>query len=687
MSSTFCDSRWVSAVVSKQGPLSQIFRSTEAKSVSARTPVCIHDYAGVGGAVGGAPERQLKVRSPVGAPSSVGSQFGAQCTHALFAPQTSLSCLGVTEARLSSRSFALRKKKKLLTKLKDLIDLLVFVDSGAPGAFARMRSVFCLGAFLAVVMFPPASGTKKVIGLYGDTIKVPCNDGDNRPEDLMFTKWKHSKENGTAGDILVKQVQKEKAKIIATDSYKDRTSIDSDSSLIITGAILDDQRFFTCMVVSSNNVNEYPVEVEVHKRPSAPEFRNKASRLDDGKLTPLGECVAASANPPAEIIWVKNNKTLEADNKLIIISASITKDPATGLSTTTSKLQYTAGKQDATSKFACVVKHVTGPDQMSAPETFSIHYPTEKVNLQVLPLGSIKEGDNVILKCQADGNPPPTSFNFHIKGKKVLVTDSDVYTLSGINRADFGEYKCSLIDNENMQSSVNITVTYLDLNVIPSGNILKKVGESLEVKIDKNSSSEPSVIWSKDNGKLDKLPDFSSLTYNHAGFYVCEASVAGIKRNASFKLVVEGMPVIKSLKKERSTDGKAKVLICVAEGAPEPEVTWSVNGTHSQSQYSNGVVTYKLTVMPSANLTVTCRVSNSLGTASKDIEVLSYDDDDKAKVIVGVVVALIVAAALVGIIYWLYMKNRQGSWKTNEKETGTSEESKKLEENNHRQEP
>lgn len=41
--------------------------------------------------------------------------------------------------------------------------------------------------------------------------------------------------------------------------------------------------------------------------------------------------------------------------------------------------------------------------------------PTEKVNLQVLSPGSIKEGDNVTLKCQADGNPPPTSFNFHIK--------------------------------------------------------------------------------------------------------------------------------------------------------------------------------------------------------------------------------------------------------------------------------
>lgn len=63
---------------------------------------------------------------------------------------------------------------------------------------------------------------------------------------------------------MVKQEQKTEPKITATDSYKDRASIGPDSSLLITHAVLDDQRVFTCMVVSMNNLNEYPVEVEVH---------------------------------------------------------------------------------------------------------------------------------------------------------------------------------------------------------------------------------------------------------------------------------------------------------------------------------------------------------------------------------------------------------------------------------------
>lgn len=41
--------------------------------------------------------------------------------------------------------------------------------------------------------------------------------------------------------------------------------------------------------------------------------------------------------------------------------------------------------------------------------------PPEKVSLQIMSEGPIVEGENVTLKCQADGNPAPTSFYFHFK--------------------------------------------------------------------------------------------------------------------------------------------------------------------------------------------------------------------------------------------------------------------------------
>lgn len=45
------------------------------------------------------------------------------------------------------------------------------------------------------------------------------------------------------------------------------------------------------------------------------------------------------------------------------------------------------------------------------------------------------------------------------------------------------------------------------------------------------------------NGKTVKEPEFSKLTYADAGIYMCEVSMTGLRKNQSFKLVVEGMCV------------------------------------------------------------------------------------------------------------------------------------------------
>ncbi|XP_057176270.1 CD166 antigen homolog A isoform X1 [Triplophysa rosa] len=561
-----------------------------------------------------------------------------------------------------------------------------------------MQSVIYLfGALIAALMFSPGSCKQTVTALYGETIEVPCNEGNNKPEGLIFTKWKYIKDDDSAGDLLVKHPQKDEATVSATDGYKNRVSIAENSSLLIAQGSLADQRVFTCMVVSLTNLEEYSVEVKVYKIPSAPVIKNKAKELENGKLTTLGECVAESGNPAADLIWMKNNQPLMDDGKTIIIKSTVTKDPATHLSSTSSSLQYTASKEDMASQFTCMAKHVLGPDQVSSAEIFPIHYPTEKVSLQVLSPSPIREGDNITLKCQADGNPPPTSFNFNIKGQRVTVTNKDIYTITGVTRADSGVYKCSLLNKDEMESTQIVTVSFLDVSLSPKGNVVKKVGESLVVSLEKNSSAEAKVTWTKDKRTLDKLPSFSNLTYSEAGLYECDVSIEGIRRTFFFKLTVEGTPKIRSLTKHRSTDGKHKVLTCEAEGSPQPDVLWSVNGTNDQMSYVQGKATYKLTVVPSKNLTVTCEVTNKLGSDKKDISVFSLFEEEKAspdkseggaeqaKVIVGVVVGLIIAAALVGLIYWLYIKkSRQGSWKTGEKEAGTSEESKKLEENNHK---
>lgn len=72
------------------------------------------------------------------------------------------------------------------------------------------------------------------------------------------------KDDGTNGDLLVKQALKDQASVSATDGYKSRVSIAANSSLLIAQGSLADQRVFTCMVVSLTNLEEFPVEVKVY---------------------------------------------------------------------------------------------------------------------------------------------------------------------------------------------------------------------------------------------------------------------------------------------------------------------------------------------------------------------------------------------------------------------------------------
>lgn len=558
----------------------------------------------------------------------------------------------------------------------------------------HLLSTGCLCAILFMALLHQVSSLDTVIGLYGEALEIPCNKGSTKAEDVLITKWKYDKGDGLSGDLLVKRIN-QNVSVSAGDEYKNRVSLASNSSLLLSAAKLSDQRTFTCMVVAEEDITEYPVNVVIYKMPSGLEISDKAAELEIGKLTKLGKCVAKDANPAVNITWLKNSKPLLADGQGINIEDMVQVDSVTGLSTTISVLMYSAQKEDTAAQFSCSTEHSLGQKFSSSSESFTITYSTENIMLQVIAPETLVEGDNVTLKCEADGNPAPTSFHFHLKGEKTVRVENDnTYTITNVSRGTSGEYKCSLIDNPTMEAAKDITVNYLDINLSPSGSVEKNTGEALAINLNVDASGEYKVSWTKDNVKLDKEPKFTKLIYTDAGFYEYKVMMGALSEKASFELVVQGAPVIKQLVKQRSDDRQHEVLTCEAEGSPKPAVSWSVNGTTSEEvSFANGKITHRITVVPTANLTVSCTVSNDYGVDTRFINVSSLfeevrmdkrgqsEDGDQTKLVVGVVVGILVAALVIGLAYWVYMrKSKQGSWKTGEKESGSSEEEKKLEE-------
>lgn len=136
---------------------------------------------------------------------------------------------------------------------------------------------------------------------------------------------------------------------------------------------------------------------------------------------------------------------------------------------------------------------------------FSSADSTENVVLQVNAVDSLVEGDNLTLKCVADGNPAPTSFNFHLKvlaaqkcqgtfrislslhaqgslnwsffplspqGEVVKVENANTYTITNVTRETSGEYKCSLVDNPTMEASEEVVVKCKSAEMIVDTDVI-----------------------------------------------------------------------------------------------------------------------------------------------------------------------------------------------------------------------
>ncbi|XP_078265125.1 CD166 antigen homolog A [Rhinoraja longicauda] len=573
------------------------------------------------------------------------------------------------------------------------------MGASRPGILQRLL-ILILGMGMQV----QASTT--VTAMVGDNVTLTCDS--KKDGDIYMVLWK----------VEVTENQKERLIALSpknneiTDSkisrYNGRLILNTDFSLNILNVGIQDAKKFFCSTVVDTDIHESAVFINVYNRPSDPEIIQLPPFLVAGKLQKVGMCVVKDSYPSAEISWQFNFQDMDINKPDVVIINDSTKNNK-GFFDIKSILEYMPKRGEGEMHFSCQGTYFEGLDRsvtnVSSPAVMFVHYNTSKISLQVTPAPDVLEGSNVTLSCSGDGYPLPEIFTFTKNGEEKAVGVAH-YELINVTQEDTGEYACSQLDNPDLKDPVNITVHYLALTMIPSENVSKMVGENITLECFVESSGTTEVTLMKN--KVNRNPFVvKSLQYTHSGNYTCQAKLKGvneIKREKSIIVRVEGKPRITKLTKK--VVNNSKVISCIVEGFPKPVVKWSVNGTFPKEESIKGKKSqwcHKITVRPSENITVTCTAINNHGVDQYSVnltamrfkepmdETLEQDpldpkdnnskssNSNQAKVIVGVITGLLIAAVIAGLIYWLYKKKSKTS------ESGTPDEIKKINkgENNH----
>ncbi|KAM5245712.1 cell surface glycoprotein MUC18 [Ctenodactylus gundi] len=500
--------------------------------------------------------------------------------------------------------------------------------------------------------------------------------------------------------------------------YQHRLSLQGPGAIVALSQVTPhDERVFLCQGRRPRS-QEHRIQLRVFKAPEEPtiQVNSKGISVNSQEPEEVATCVGRNGFPVPQVVWYKNRRALkEEKNRIHIQSSQIVE--SSGLYTLKSILKAQLVKEDRDAQFYCELSYrlPSGNHMKESKEvTVPVFYPAEKLWLEMEPVGMVKEGDRVEIRCLADGNPPP-AFTISKKNPgtgemdEQETTESGVLVLEPAKKQHSGVYQCQGLDLEDMTSlssdTQELLVNYVsDVRVSPAAPEGEE-GRSLVLTCEADSNQVLEFQWlrEKTGQVLNKGPalQLDDLKREAGGGYRCVASVPsipGLNRTQLVSVAIFGPPWM-ALKEQKvwAKDNAMLNLSCEASGHPRPSISWNVNGTVSERDQDPQRVLSTLNVLVTPELLETgaeCTASNPLGRNTTTIllklvslTTLTPDSskttgpsastvspharanststekklpeaESKGVVIVAVIVCILVLAVLGAVLYFFYKKGK-----------------------------
>ncbi|XP_077013357.1 hemicentin-1 isoform X4 [Tamandua tetradactyla] len=256
---------------------------------------------------------------------------------------------------------------------------------------------------------------------------------------------------------------------------------------------------------------------------------------------------------------------------------------------------------------------------------------------------------SLTLECKAAGSPPPVltwlkdgipvkagdSIRIEAGGKKLEITSA--------REANRGQYACvatSVAGEREIKYEVDVLVPPTIEGGHETSYFIVMVNNLLELDCQVIGSPPPTIMWLKDGQPVDERDGFKillngrKLVIDHAqvsdtGLYRCIATNTAGDHKKEFEVTVHVPPSIKSsgLSERAVVKYKPVTLQCIANGIPNPSITWLKDGQPVNTAQGNYKIQSSGRVLQVAKALLedagryTCVATNAAGETQQHIRV------------------------------------------------------------------
>ncbi|XP_053620761.1 irregular chiasm C-roughest protein-like isoform X2 [Plodia interpunctella] len=374
------------------------------------------------------------------------------------------------------------------------------------------------------------------------------------------------------------------------DRYKMIGSDDEgDYSLDIREVTLEDDALYQCQVSSGPRgepaIRSRYARLLVLMPPEPPQILQGSILNTVEEMEVDIECVSVGGKPAAEITWVDH------DGGVLTQGVTYTVEPMSDGKrfTARSVLHLRLQRHHHNQTLTCQAQNTADRTYRSATIKIQVQY-APKVRVFVksgVRKGIVKEGDTVVLGCQASANPSNITYKWFVNNEKIIGEDTDVLTITNASRRyNEATVKCEVSNVVGSSANTkNLEVTYGPVFKKKPQDVEGEAGMTATLTCVVDGHPTPKVLWLRyENERVIRVGKSSNLTLTitdkTTGQYWCRASVDNYQDvEAAAMVYMRSPPKIISNGTQYGVEGDSVRVECISFSIPKPDyIIWTFAG-------------------------------------------------------------------------------------------------------------